>query len=200
MKYIGNFDSFSEMGSEGVSFMFQDEKAKYLSGYETLELSYFFKRDDLFIVSVFDNTNLVYQGPLSFQYSSKYNTLIPKEIDFKAFNLWVNKKYTVHLNSSKKLYEDKIILKANNLETDFLLSQIEHLMKTPSSKLSPKMKSYKQQFNNIKKYIKKLYNNEKSFDDYISSPQEFLFGSTPIEVVLRGDGVHLVKWLKERAG
>lgn len=46
-----------------------------------------------------------------------------------------------------------------------------------------------------------LFNkDEKETARWIVAPNTFLFGSTPFEICLRGDGTPLIKWLLDRAG
>lgn len=197
--YRGHFNWFSEMGMEGATPIFEDLRARYLGGYESLELSYFFKNLNTVKVNVCLNNEIVYDGVLTFIYSTKHNGLIPLEVNLKTFNLWISQKAYVSLDSEKPLYEDKIILKANIKEKDFLTSEISKLLKAKDTTLPDNFKKYKKEFKAIKKYLKVL-DSTAVFNDYILSPHSFLFGSTPVEIVLRGDGESLVNWMKERSG
>lgn len=204
--YYGKFEWFSEMGSEGPSLMFVDEKAKYLSGYEQLELSYFFKHLDQFMIVVLYQDRNVYSNLTTFSYNSKIGAVIPQDIELKTLQEWISKGAHISITTNKKLYGDKIILKASGLEDDFLLENIQKLMKTPDSKLSEKLLIYKKEFKIVDKCLKvfqktdRKHKNKWTLDSFIVEPQSFLFGSKPIEVILRGDGEHLIEWLQERAG
>lgn len=200
--YVGHFTEFSEMGMEGLAFGFEDHKASYLPGYEKLDLTYFFKIKDIFPLVVISHQNkTIYEGPLSFTYHSETQSVVPKEIDFKVFRKIISEQYLVTLSIDKLLFDEKIILSASIKENDFMFQEIEKLLLTPDNKLSPEFLSFKNQFESVKKCLLKLEShnpNKFNFKTYLTSPQDFLFGSSPIEVILRGDGSHLVEWLKSR--
>lgn len=204
--YQGKLEWFSEMGSEGPSLMFVDEKAKYLSGYEQLELSYFFKHLDQFMMVVLYQDKNVYSNLTTFAYNSKVSAVVPQDIELKILKEWISNGAHISITTNKKLYADKIILKADGLENNFLLENIHKLMKTPDTKLSEQLLVYKKEFKIVEKCLKIFQktdakNKEKwTLDFFIVAPQSFLFGSKPIEVILRGDGAHLIEWLQERAG
>lgn len=206
MLYHGKFEWFSEMGMEGASLIFVDDKAKYLSGYEQLDLSYFFKNFDQFHLVINFKDELVFNNMATFVYNGKYGSVLPQEIDVKKLKEWINGGASVGLSTTKKLYGDKIILKASGIENEFLLENIKKLMKTPDSKLSQQFIGFKKEFKIVDKCLKEFQkmdpkNQAKfNFDTYIVEPSSYLFGSKPIEVILRGDGAHLVEWLQERAG
>lgn len=204
--YHGKLEWFSEMGSEGPSLIFVDEKAKYLSGYEQLDLAYFFKHLDQFMMIVNYQEKIVYSNLTTFAYNAKAGTVIPQDIDLKTLKSWIDGKAMVSITTSKKLYSDKIILKADGMEKDFLLENITKLMKTPDSKLSEKLLVYKKEFKIVEKCLKVFQKSnikdkdQWTLETFITTPQSFLFGSKPLEVILRGDGEHLIEWLQERAG
>lgn len=200
--YVGHFTEFSEMGMEGLAFGFEDHKASYLSGYEKLDLTYFFKIKDSFPLVVISNKNKnVYEGPLSFTYHQETQSVVPKEIEFNLFKKMVSEKFLITLSTYQVLFDEKIILSSSIKENEFIFKEIEKLLLTPDSQLSAEFLLFKQQFSAVKNCLLKLesHNPEKfNFKSYITSAQDFLFGSSPIEVILRGDGSHLVEWLKSR--
>lgn len=200
--YSGNFFQFSEMGMEGMAYGFEDIRGKYLSGYEVLDVTYFFKIKDSFpSVTISDNNQTLYEGPLSFTYNAELQAVIPKEIDVASFKKMLKNKNLITLSSEKVLYEDKIIIKMDIAEKDFLVSEINKLLSLPEKKVPANFVQIRKDFSSIKDSLSKIESHDPikfNFNTYISTKQSFLFGSSPIEVVLRGDGSHLVEWLKSR--
>lgn len=192
------------MGMEGLAFGFEDIRRKFLKGYAKLDVAYFFKLKDSFKVSIFNPKNeLVYEGELTFKYDKEAQSVIPKEIAFKDFQLMISQRYLVLLSTDRELYPPQLILDLEISEKDFLISEVKKLLQTPDENLPNNLKTYKSQFQSIESALMKIgefAGQPIDFFNYLSQKNSFLFGSTPLEVVLRGDGNHLVEWLNSRAG
>lgn len=200
--YTGTFISFSETGVEGLVYGFSDRKAKYLQGYSKLDLAYFFRLKDSFkLCTVFHKKTKkeLYSGPITFYYNKKTQTILPFEISYDLFLDIVRQEHIVSLSSEIKLFEDKIVLDASIKEDDFILNEIQNLLITEDIKLDEFLLKVKKEIKAVQKCLNKLQQYDESkfeFNNFMKTPHSFLFGSKPIEVILRGDGEHLVKWVK----
>lgn len=199
-KYVGYFNFFSEMGSEGPASLFEDINAKYLDGYQVLELSYFFKRGDEILdvivgEDVFDK--------LTFDYDLDSGIVFPKEISLEKWQGWISSHRLVSFSINKKLFDDKIILNAKRMEEAVLKQQVLKLLETGDTFLSKDFLQYKNQLLALKILVSKLNDKLKEQDrveflSYIFKKQPYYFNSSALEIILRGDGQSVLSWLRDR--
>lgn len=201
-RYTGHFDFFSEMGMEGSASVFFDEKAKYLTGYGQLDLSYFFKNGDQIKNVIIDKYAI---NELNFVYDLDAEIVKPIEISTKEWKGWIKEKYLVSFDVEKELFKDKIILKANNLEKKFLKKEVKKLLSTADENLSEEFIKYKNEILELKKLLKLLNKNsidgtKVNINQYIFEKSDYYFNRSPLEIILTGDGHTVIKNLKAKLG
>lgn len=118
-KYEGSFDYFCEMGGN-PSLMFKDKMTKYLQGYSELDMCYFIKFEDSFVL----NDNLV-TFTIDINKNNDY-ILAPKDISTEEWNNILKSK-RVELLSKKELYKNLIIIDSN-MEDELLKKNLNRIL------------------------------------------------------------------------
>ena len=197
IQYFGYLKLKTENGK--TILLFEDIKAKFLNEKEKAQASYVFKFKDSFeMVTILDDKGkIVFFGRLHFTELPQGQIVVPANLEESKWRKAVYDKNIVSIKTDKELYTPAIIEKAKAQEKSLIYSEILSLCHSDDSILSADNLIYKKALLNAKNEFDRLFNDNslESFINFIIEPQKGLYGSSPLELILRGQSENLLFFL-----